>query len=287
MTAPHTLPTADAPLQIPSTASVAYNVGDLCYLNSGALLPAGSQADAGTDGQNQRTFAANFVGVSNGKKLAADNTTRTLPVIYNQIVQMPCASATFKVGDLLGVVVAAGVLNPQKVVAVTDPQLAIAIVAQAGTLVTSVWMIPLTPFNRAAMLGTPTGSNTRIENIRTRVTLAQVNAGLTLLAARPGYKFRLVACDIIAIGGAAAAGTTVDILATQATVGVKLVAFAQASLTQSTVLKDGGSGAAVLADGASYVDNDVNTAITIGKTGSSFTTATNFDVNLSYVADPV
>jgi hypothetical protein len=51
------------------------------------------------------------------------------------------------------------------------------------------------------------------------------------------------------------------------------------------VLKAGGAGAAVLADGASYVQNDVNTAITIGKTGSSVTTATSIDVILTYVLE--
>jgi hypothetical protein len=120
---------------------------------------------------------------------------------------------------------------------------------------------------------------------RTRVTLAQVNAGATLLAAITGFKYRLVNATIIAIGGAAAAGTTVDILGTQAASSVKLVAFAQASLTQSAKLTAGGSGATVLADGASFVANDVSTAITIGKTGSAFTTATAFDVELSYTVE--
>jgi hypothetical protein len=129
----------------------------------------------------------------------------------------------------------------------------------------------------AALIGTP-------QNIRTRFSIAQVNAGATILAAVAGYKYRLIECLAIAIGGAAGAVTTVDILATQTT-GVKLVAYAQASLTQSAVLKAGGTGAAVLADGASFVQNDVNTAITIGKTGSSVTTATHIDVILTYALE--
>lgn len=120
---------------------------------------------------------------------------------------------------------------------------------------------------------------------RTRVTLAQVNAGATLLAAVAGFKYRLLEAAIIAIGGAAAAGTTVDILGTQSASGVKLAAFAQASLTQSALLRAGASGATILADGASFVANDVNTAITVGKTGSAFTTATHFDVFLRYQLD--
>lgn len=121
---------------------------------------------------------------------------------------------------------------------------------------------------------------------RFHVAIADVNAGLTLLAALgTAYKYRLIDCYVISVGGAAAAVTTVDILGTQAASGVKLVAFAQASLTQSALLRAGASGAAILADGASFAANDANTPITIGKTGSSVTTATFIDVVLTYAID--
>lgn len=123
-----------------------------------------------------------------------------------------------------------------------------------------------------------------VKSTRQRFTIAQVNAGATILPAVEGYKYRLIDAKIIAIGGAAAAGTTVDIGGTQ-TSAVKLVAFAQAGLTQNTLLRDGDASGAILAAGASYVQNDVNTAITIGKTGSAFTTATHFDVVLSYALE--
>jgi len=122
---------------------------------------------------------------------------------------------------------------------------------------------------------------------RKRFTLAEVNAGAALLPALAGFKYRLIAAKAISIGGAATTGGTVDILATAAAAVRKLVAFAQASLTQSTVLTDGGAGAAVLADGASYTANDANTDVTVGKTGSSFTVATHFDVILTYVIERV
>ncbi len=117
---------------------------------------------------------------------------------------------------------------------------------------------------------------------RVRATIAQINAGLELLPALAGYAYRLIRATAISVGGAAAAVTTVDILGTQGAASVKLVAFAQASLTQSTQLTSGGSGATILADGASYVANDANTAITLGKTGSSVTTATHVDIDLLY-----
>lgn len=127
--------------------------------------------------------------------------------------------------------------------------------------------------------------NPSVLHVRTAFTIAQVNAGATLLAASPGQKYRMVDVIAIAVGGAAAAVTTVDILGTQGTSSVKLAAFAQASLTQSTVLRPGVSGTTVLADGASFAPCDVNTAITIGKTGASVTTATHIHVHFSYCID--
>lgn len=122
-------------------------------------------------------------------------------------------------------------------------------------------------------------------NIRRRFTIAEINAGATLLSAVSGYRYRMLSCSAISVGGAAGAVTTVDVLGTQSTATVKLVAYAQASLTQSTVLRDGASGGTVLADGASYATCDANTAITVGKTGSSVTTATHIDINFSYVIE--
>lgn len=124
----------------------------------------------------------------------------------------------------------------------------------------------------------------RLLNVRKRFTIAQVNAGATLVPAVPGAKIRMIDATAIAVGGAAGAVTTVDILGTLST-SRKLVAFAQASLTQSTVLKAGGAGAAVLADGASYTANDAGAAVTVGVTGAAITTATHIDVNFTYVLE--
>ena len=121
-------------------------------------------------------------------------------------------------------------------------------------------------------------------SMRKRFTIAEVNAGATLVAAVAGKSVRMVNCKAIAVGGAAGAVTTVDVLGTVST-SRKLVAFAQASLTQSTVLTAGGTGAAVLADGASYTANDAGTAVTVGKTGSNVTTATHIDVIFDYVLE--
>jgi hypothetical protein len=121
-----------------------------------------------------------------------------------------------------------------------------------------------------------------VMNVRQRFTIAEVNAGATLVAAVAGKSIRMVDCRAIAIGGAAGAVTTVDVLGTSTTAR-KLVAYAQANLTQSTVIGAGHAGGAVLADGASFTANDAGTAVTIGKTGSNVTTATHIDVIFDYV----
>lgn len=118
---------------------------------------------------------------------------------------------------------------------------------------------------------------------RIRVAIASVNAGAELLPAIPGYSYRMNWMREIAIGGAVTSVTTVDILGTQATSSVKLMAGAQASLTQSAVVTAGGTGGAVLADGASFMVCDANTNITCNITGSSITVATSVDFLLGFV----
>lgn len=122
-------------------------------------------------------------------------------------------------------------------------------------------------------------------NQRFRTSIANVNTGVTLLAAVPGWKYRVIDATMISVGGAAATCTTVDVLGTQAAGSAKLLAVAVAALTQSAVVRAGATNATVLADGASFVKNDVNTAITIGKTGASCATATNIDLLLTYAIE--
>jgi hypothetical protein len=123
-----------------------------------------------------------------------------------------------------------------------------------------------------------------VQHLRTRVTTAQVNAGHTLLPAVAGRSYRLVDLALIAIGGNAATATGVLVRGTQSAAVVKLMDAKVAGLTQSTLLRIGtATNGVILADGASFVANDANTAITIIKDGSDLATATNIDVLLSYV----
>ena len=127
--------------------------------------------------------------------------------------------------------------------------------------------------------------NDQMFHVRTRFTVAQINAGATLLPAIPGKRYRIIDMALIAIGGAVTGATDVRILGTQAAASVALLIAAVAALTQNTLLRAGAANATVLAGGLSFVDNDNNTAITVGKTGGSAATATDVDVLVSYVLD--
>lgn len=122
-------------------------------------------------------------------------------------------------------------------------------------------------------------------SVRRRFTIAQVNAGATIVADVPGMKHRLVGATMIAVGGAVGAVTTVDINGILSGSSRKLATFAQAQLTQSTPLRLGDTGVTLLADGASFTQNDADTALSIGKTGDDITTATHIDVLLQYAAE--
>lgn len=121
--------------------------------------------------------------------------------------------------------------------------------------------------------------------LRARKTIAEINAGVTLLAALAGYQYRLTDAKAVAIGGAVTTVTTVDVKGTVAAGAVILVSFAQANLTQSTVLRAGATGATVLANGASFVTLDANTAVTVIKAGADITVATHVDFLLDYVIE--
>jgi len=125
---------------------------------------------------------------------------------------------------------------------------------------------------------------TIVQTIRTRFTTAEVNAGATLLPAVPGYKYRMVDAYLIAIGGNAATATSVDVYGTLST-SRNLITAAVAGLSRSAVARAGATNIAVLADGASFTDNDANTAITVGVSGDPLATATHIDVCVSYVLE--
>jgi predicted RecA/RadA family phage recombinase len=124
----------------------------------------------------------------------------------------------------------------------------------------------------------------RVFSIRKRLAVGTVNAGATLIAAIAGAAWRLVDAAAIAVGGAVTSVTTVDLKGTQST-SQKLIAFGQAALTQSALVRAGSAGGVILADGASFVACDVNTAITVGITGASITVATSVDFLVQFALE--
>jgi hypothetical protein len=122
------------------------------------------------------------------------------------------------------------------------------------------------------------GDRALVQAVRRRCTIAEVNAGVTILAAVAGYAYRMIDAYIIAYGGNVGGATGIDLTATLST-SRKLVAFKTAGMTQSTMLRAGtATNGVLLADGASFTANDANTAITLIKDGSDVTTATGVDI---------
>ena len=118
--------------------------------------------------------------------------------------------------------------------------------------------------------------------VRRRCTIAEVNAGVTILPAVAGYAYRVIDSYIIAYGGNVGAATGIDLTGTLSTAR-KIVAYKTAGMTQSTMLRAGtATNGVLLADGASFTANDANTAITLIKDGSDVTTATGVDIAVEY-----
>jgi hypothetical protein len=125
-------------------ASTAVDVGDFLYYDTSGetILPASSQADAGTEALNQRTFALNFAGIALDKRIALQTTAGTCNVATNLVAYVTAASDDYDVGDYLAVDEASSgtALEDQKVVKVTEPSLAIGVcVKSTGASSTNVW----------------------------------------------------------------------------------------------------------------------------------------------------
>ena len=120
---------------------------------------------------------------------------------------------------------------------------------------------------------------------RVRVAIADVNAGKDLVAAVAGLKYRLVDAKLIAVGGAVTSSTAtgVKILGTQTT-PVALLTVVKGNLTRSAVA--GIAGNTVLADGASFVKNDANAALSIvADGGTDLAGASSIDVILTFTVE--
>jgi hypothetical protein len=179
---------------------------------------------------------------------------------------------------------------------------------QDGTVVfdENGWHVPMIP-NATGTLGLSTSSRkwtnlylSEILNVngdagvlhqRHRVTVAEMNAGHTLLAAVTGLKYRLVDVKVITIGGNAGAtadATGIAVYGVQATVSTALYTALLAALTQHAVCQINTANTSVQNSGASFVANDAAAAITcraVSAGAYDLITATHFDILLSYVLE--
>lgn len=122
-----------------------------------------------------------------------------------------------------------------------------------------------------------------LRRVRVRATAAQVNAGLDVVPARPGFKYSLVDVLVVAAGGAPAGATSVDVTARLAGASRKLFSCTiGVNFTQSKAMVPDGVGSVLLADGASFTTNDTGSAIRLEKTGAALTGATHIDVIATY-----
>jgi hypothetical protein len=122
--------------------------------------------------------------------------------------------------------------------------------------------------------------------LRTRVTLAQINAGHIILPAISGFKYRMQDMALIAVGGTTAGITGILIRGTQAASVVKLMDGKLAGLARSVLLRAGtATNGLILADGASFEACDANTAIDVIKDGNDLSGATHIDVLLTYTVE--
>ena len=131
------------------------------------------------------------------------------------------------------------------------------------------------------------GDHEVLLNVRTRFLAADLVAapGAVLLPATSRGKYRLVDAFMIANGGAAGGSTSINLVGIQAGARVALMTALVAGLTQSAILDIGTANAAALANGASTLPCDINTALFVERVGAALTGATSIDVVATYALE--
>ena len=143
-------------------------IGDLLYLATDDARAAAQITYGASLVITQRAFALLFLGVAESASASGE----TAAVRYGTagVYTFPCASATFEIGDMIGVDDNAGgtALTSQQVIAVTDPQAAIGIVAEReASAVTAVKVELFSRYAhfRAGGYDDPTGDMNLLDDI--------------------------------------------------------------------------------------------------------------------------
>lgn len=88
------------PVVLPVDSGTVIEIGDLVYLATDDVRPAGAQADQGSEAGNQELFHDGFAGVAMQRSRSGDTTP--IRVATTGVFEFSCPSGTFEVGDLVG-----------------------------------------------------------------------------------------------------------------------------------------------------------------------------------------
>lgn len=120
-------------------SSTEIEIGDLVYLDTDDVKPASSQADQSSESANQTLFATNFLGVA--MQHSRDGDTAPIRVATTGVFEYICPSATYEIGDLMGIDEATSgtALEDQVLAAVSNASEAIGrVAARAASATTSI-----------------------------------------------------------------------------------------------------------------------------------------------------
>lgn len=197
-------------IYLPVALATEVRIGDACYYDAAAdqAKTASQQADLGSEVLNQRAFARNFAGISVSR--SDDDQDDDIAIAVMGRVEVPVASATFKVGEFLAPDENSGgdALENRLWVKVTDPDLACLQVVEAGASITRV---------KARILRRFLGTSEDRGIARTGVQERTLAGALTLLATDapvqlldPGGADRVVTLPAEANGIELEIGNTAD-----------------------------------------------------------------------------
>ena len=150
-------PSSDQVQEFVADASLQIDIGDLVYLDVDDAKPASSQADQLSETLNQALFARNFVGIAVSSRQSTDSAAGVVRVQTEGLVEYPCVSSTFEIGDLVGADEAGSgtALEDQQVRKVTSPHLAIGrVVERYSSATTKVWIELINRATRDQLAGT-------------------------------------------------------------------------------------------------------------------------------------
>jgi hypothetical protein len=189
------LPAGQTTAVFPVASGAVISPGDLLYWNAGSSVvsPLSAKTGAGAAVLDQSDISSLFAGVALQGRIAAQTTSgypanpaNGINVAVDCVYEADCASATFEIGDLVGVIssgaAAAAAISDQSVVAVARENLAIGFVIARYASATTKVRIQL--YGKATHAGNPNinGAIGARQNAAS-ASLADSNVTLTVASA--------------------------------------------------------------------------------------------------------